>query len=113
MRPRAVGANLHEALQPNLADAGGHAAGLDWCTARAQRIVAAFDAWIAADAFFAGTRCASVERLLVRTTLDAFAVAAAALLVDEHDAVLRPLVDRLPWTGSQAAGVRTMVADSR
>src|SRR5690606_34575098 len=43
--------------------------------------------------------------------LDALAVAAAARLVDQYDAVLRPLVDGLARAGGEAGGVGAVVAD--
>src|SRR5262249_58849663 len=50
--------------------------------------------------------------LLVRTGLDAVAVAAAALLVDQDDAVLLALVDGLAGTRLNTGRVRAVVADA-
>src|SRR3970282_1496025 len=102
VRPAALGVQRHESLQADLARAGGHAARLHG-HAVAERVVA-LDARVAGDAFLAHAGGRPVHRLLVWAGLDALAVAAAARLVDEHDAVLRALVDRLARTGGQAGG---------
>src|SRR3989475_2646007 len=44
--------------------------------------------------------------LLVRTLLHALLVPPAPVLVDQHDPVLRPLVDGLPGTRRQAPRIR-------
>jgi hypothetical protein len=51
--------------------------------------------------------------LLVRAAGDAVAQTFAALMIDQHHAVLVPLEDRLPGAGRQAPGVGTMVTDPR
>ncbi len=51
--------------------------------------------------------------LLVRTTGDTEAPAAALVLVHEHDAVLRPLVQRPRGARGDARGVEAVVADPR
>jgi hypothetical protein len=74
--------------------------------------VVALDARVAAHAFFADLRRAAIHRLLVRALLHAFTVAAAALLVDEHNAVFFTLVDRLARAGGQTGGIGAVVADA-
>src|SRR3972149_1683366 len=95
--PAPVGPDLDQALQPDLADAGGHAARLHR-QAVGQR-VAALDTGVAGDALLRSARGRAVYGLLVRASLHALAIAAAALLGDEDDAVLRALVDRLTGAG--------------
>ena len=53
------------------------------------------------------------EDLLVRAGLRRTPVAAAAALVDQHDAVLGPLVDRAARAGGQAGRIGAVVADPR
>ena len=50
--------------------------------------------------------------LLVRASLHAFAISSATALIDQHDAVLGPLVDRLSRARSQARGIGAVIADS-
>ncbi len=78
--------------------------------AHASRLVALLDSGEAEDALLGDASGVVVEDLLVRAGLVADAVAAAAFLVDEHDAVLRSLVDRLARAGLQARGVGAVVA---
>ena len=52
-------------------------------------------------------------RFLVGAGFHALAIAAAALLVDEHDAVFGPLVDRVARAGGEAGGIDAMIADAR
>src|ERR1700730_16493725 len=75
--------------------------------------VPAFEPRVAGDAFLGRAGIAVVHRLLVGTRLDAFPVAAAALLIDQDDSVLLALVDRLAWAGGEARGVAAVIADSR
>ena len=108
-RPQAVLPDAHQALHPNLAHAGGH-------TARFHRLapgqrVLPFDARIARDALLRDARGAPIHRLFVGALFHALLVAAAAVLVDQHDPVFGALVDRLPGAGRQAAGIRAVVAD--
>ena len=109
--PGAVLVHFDEALQADMADAGGHAAGLHGQALAV--LVPAFDAGEAGDAFLAGAGGAAVEALLVRAGFQAFAVAAATLLVDEHDAVFGAFVDGVARAGSEAGGIGAMVADPR
>ncbi len=55
----------------------------------------------------------AVEALFVRTGLQAFAVTATALLVDEHDAVFGALVNGIARAGSEAGGIGAVITDSR
>ena len=81
--------------------------------ARAGHRQALLDARIAEDALL-GLRDALVEvDLLVRTGGDAVAIAPAALLVDQHDAVLLALVDGVARARREAGGVVAVVADPR
>src|SRR5262249_55928878 len=89
-----------------------HAARLARDTVGPEGFIPAFDARVAADALLAGSGRSPVESLLVRAALDALAIAAATLLVDQDDAILGPLVDRLTRARSQAAGVGAVVADA-
>src|SRR5512135_1198543 len=107
--PETVLPDAHQALHPDLADAGGH-------TARFHRLdpgqgVFAFNPRIARDALLADARRAAVHRLLERALFHALLVPAAPVLVDQHDAVFRPLVDRLARAGRQAARIGAVVAD--
>src|SRR5512135_3698594 len=107
--PETVLPDAHQALHPDLADAGGH-------TARFHRLapgqgVFAFDPRITRDALLADARRASVHRLLERALFHALLVPAASVLVDQHDAVFRPLVDRLPRAGCQAPRIGAVVAN--
>src|SRR5688500_818140 len=109
LRPQAVFADAHEALHANLAHAGAHAARFHRLAAR-QRILA-FDPGIAGNALLAHPRGPPVHRLLKRALLHALLVPAAAVLVDQHDPILRPFVDGLPGTGRQTPGIRAVVTD--
>src|SRR5262245_600721 len=107
--PLAVLPDPDEPLEPDLADARRHAPGL-----RRPALgvgVAPLQAREAGDALLRDPRRAPVHRLLVRAGLDALAIAAAALLVDQHDPVLGTLVDRLARTGGETGGVGAVVAD--
>ncbi len=109
--PGAVLVELDQPLQPDLADAGRHAAGLHRHAARLG--IGALDPRVAGDALLRHPRVAAVHGLLVGAGLHALAVAAALLLVDQHDAVLGPLVDRLARAGGEAGRVGAVVADAR
>src|SRR6185312_5375082 len=99
------------ALHPDLADAR-RVAAADHRPAFAERILA-FEPRIAGDAFLRGAALRVVHRLFVRTGLDAGAVAAAAMLIDQHDAVFLALVDRLVRARRQARRVGALIADPR
>src|SRR5262249_24570292 len=71
-----------------------------------------FQARKTADALFAGLRGGAIHRLLVRTALHAFAIATAAFLVDEHDAVFGALVDGLARARAQTARISAVIADA-
>src|SRR2546430_5629450 len=73
--------------------------------------VLAFHSGIARNALLAHARGAPIHRLLVRTLLHALLVPPAPVLVDQHDPVLRPLVDGLPGTRCQAPRIRAVVTD--
>ena len=109
--PGAVLVHFDEALQANMADAGGHAAGLH--RQALAMLVPAFDAGEAGDAFLAGAGGAAVEALFVRTGFQAFAVTAATLLVDKDDAVFGALVNGVARAGSEAGGIGAVVTDPR
>src|SRR5262249_46451456 len=111
--PGAVRGDRDQGLESDLADAGRHAPGLARPAVRAQALVPPLDPRIAADAFLAGPGRAAVHDFLVRAALDALAIAPATLLVNQDDAVLGPLVDRLAGAGGQAGGVGAVVADPR
>ncbi len=96
-----LAAGGQKAVQADLADAG-----LD-----AQGDLALLDPRVAADALFADPRDDVEEDLLVGTGADALLVAAAALLVDQDDAVLVAFVDRLARAGREAGRVVAVVAD--
>ncbi len=83
-----------ETLQADLADAGD----------RALRLAAVLDRGVTADALLRHARDRVEERLLVRAPLDTLAVATAAVLVDQHNAVLGPLIDRLARAAARQAG---------
>ena len=92
--PGAVFVDVDQPLKPDFPDAGGHAAGFHRITIGDR--VFPFDPGIAADAFFGDPRFPSEHGFLVRAAFDAFAVAAATLLIDQDDPVFRPLVDGTP-----------------
>src|SRR5699024_5054813 len=70
------------------------------------------DARIAERAFL-GLAGAVVEvDLLVRAAGDAHPPAAAGVLIDQHDAVLLPLVDRTRGARGHAGGVEAVLADA-
>src|SRR5206468_5854594 len=75
--------------------------------------VLAFHSRIARNALLTHPRRAPVHRLLVRTLLHALLVPPAPVLVDQHDPVLRPLVDGLPGTRRETPRIRAVVADPR
>src|SRR3989344_3724945 len=80
---------------------------------RAGRRQTLFDPRITEDALL-GLLGDGVEvDLLVRAGGDAMLVTAAALLVDEHDAVFLALVNRLARTGGETGRIGAMVADAR
>src|SRR5262245_25878540 len=109
--PRAVCVHLHETLETDVADTGGHATRLHRQTSAL--LVAAFDTREATDALLARARRTPVETLLVRTSLHALAVAAALLLVNQHDAVLGALVNGVPRARRKASWIGAMIANSR
>ena len=109
LRPQAVFADAYQALHADLPHAGAHAARFHRLAAR-QRILA-FDPGIAGNALLAHPRGPSVHRLLKRALLDALLIAPASVLVDQHDPVLRPLIDGLSGTGRQTSGVGAVVTD--
>src|SRR6187399_2002540 len=79
----------------------------------ARRRLPAFEAWIAQDALL-GLPGRPVEvSLLVGAARYAHAPGAAALLADQHHAVLAALVNCPLGAGSHAARIETMVADPR
>src|SRR5215510_1488572 len=105
--PQPVLADAHQALHADLPHTGRH-------TARLHRLapgqgVFAFNARITRDALLAHARRAPVHRLLEGALLHALLIPAAAVLVDQHDAVFRPLVDRLARTGRKAPRIRAVV----
>src|SRR5262249_46835380 len=103
-------------LQHQLVDrrAGGVGAAGGSGAARALRgagvDLALLQARVAEDAFLTLAEHFVEIDLLVGTGLDAVAVASAALLVDQDDAVLLALVDGLAGTRLHAGGVRAVVA---
>src|SRR5207245_11555189 len=108
LRPQADLPDLTEALQPDLAHARRHAPRLHRLAPR--QGVFAFHPRIARNALLADAGGAPVHRLLVRTLLHALLVPPAPVLVDQHDPVLRPLVDGLPGTRRPAPPLRALVA---
>src|SRR6476620_1699259 len=109
LRPQAVFADAYQALHADLPHAGAHAARFHRLAAR--QWILAFDPGIAGNALLAHPRGPSVHRLLKRALLDALLIAPASVLVDQHDPVLRPLIDGLSGTGRQTAGVGAVVTD--
>ena len=102
-RLHAVGVVEHEAEVADAPDAG----------LRADRRLADLDPRVAERALL-GLAGAVVEvDLLVRAARDAVAPAAAAVLVDEHDAVLLALVHRARRARGDAGGVQAVLADPR
>src|SRR5207302_5035043 len=93
----------------DLAHARRHAPGLHRLPAR-QRILALHPR-IARYALLAHPRRAPVHRLLIGTLLHALLIAPAPVLVDQHDPILRALVDRLARTGRQTPRIRAVIAD--
>src|SRR3972149_2444781 len=88
---------------PDLSDAVSHASRLD----------PHLDRRIAEDALLRDPGAVVVHDPLVGTRPDAFPVPAAALLVDEDEAVLLAFVDRLPRARRDARRVRAVHADPR
>src|SRR5262245_26266400 len=109
-RPRAVALHPDQALHAHLTDARGHAARFHRETVGLG--IAPLDPWIATDALLADASGRSIHRLLVGAGLDALAIAAAPLLVDQHDPVLRPLVDRVARTRGEACGIAAVIAEA-
>src|SRR5207249_8730350 len=107
--PQPVLADLVEPLHADLAHARRHAPGLHRLAAR-QRILALYPR-IARDALLAHPRRAPVHRLLIGALLHTFLIAPAPVLVDQHDPVLRALIDRLARTGRQTPRIRAVIAD--
>src|SRR3989338_3155259 len=103
LRPEAVPADAHQALHADLAHAGRHAAGFHRLPAR--QGVLALDARIAGEALLRHPGRPPVHRLLEGALLHALLIAPAAVLVDQHDAVLRPLIDGLARAGRQTARI--------
>src|SRR2546427_268378 len=99
LRPQAVLANAIQPLQADLAHARRHAPRLHRLAPR--QGVFAFHSGIARNALLAHSGRAPIHRLLVRTLLHALLVPPAPVLVDQHDPVLPPLVDRLPGAPSR------------
>src|SRR5262245_35602050 len=94
-----------------MADASSHTSGLH--RQAASVLVPPFDTRETSDTLLARACCATVQALLVGTSLQAFAISPATLLVDQHDAILGPLVDRVPRACGKAGRVRTVIANSR
>src|SRR5262249_32569597 len=109
--PGAVLVHLHQALQTDVPDARRHAAGLH--RQAPSLLVAAFDARGARAAFLRRARHAAVVGLFVGASFHAFAIATAALLIDEHDAVLGAFVNRVARAGCQARRIAAMIANAR
>ena len=109
--PGAILIDLDQALEPNVPDARGHATRLH--RQSAPMLVSSFDPREAANALLTGPGGAAVKALLVGACFEAFAVTAAAFLIDEDDAVFGPLVDRVARAGRQAGRVRAVIADAR
>src|SRR3989304_3929424 len=110
VHPGAIGGDVHQAVEADLARADRHAACFHGHTFGEG--IRAFNPRITGDAFLAGARCAAIHRLLVRALLNALAVTAAARLVDQHDAILGALIDRLARAGRSASRVSAVVADA-
>lgn len=108
-RPETVLTDAHQTLHTDLSDAGSHTARFHRL-ATGQRVLP-FDTRIARDALFRHACGATIHRLLERALLHALLVPAATILVDQHNAVFRPLVDRLARAGCQAAWIRAVVAN--
>ncbi len=108
--PGAVPVHLDEALEADLADAGGHAARLHRLAAALW--VLSLDPRVAGDAFLRDPGVAPIHDLFIGARLHTLAVAPAPFLVDKDDAVLGALVDRLARAGRQAAGIGAVVADA-
>src|SRR5438067_401556 len=106
--PNAIGIHFDQPLQTDLSHARRHATGFQGDAVGTQGFILAFDERETADALFARPGCAAVHGLLVRAALDALAITPATLLVDQDNAILGPLVNRLPGTRTQAAGVGAM-----
>src|SRR5262249_35058586 len=77
--PSAVPVHLAHTLAANVADAGGHAAGLH--RQPPAMLVASFDTREAGNALFTGAGGAAVETLLIGAGLEAFSIPSAPLLV--------------------------------
>src|SRR5690606_12763376 len=80
---------------------------------RADRRLPGLDARIAEDALLRLSGGPVVVDLLVGAPRDAHAPAAAFLLVDQDDAVFRPLVDRSARAGSETGRVEAVLAQPR
>ena len=79
---------------------------------KALRLKSGLDLWETSNAFFGG-RCHRVEKdLLVRAAPNTFLIAAAPALINEHDAVLGPFVDRAAGTRRQTSRISAVVADA-
>src|SRR5690606_28721325 len=98
-----VGIVQSDAQIAGAADAGFRAHGWRPC----------FDARIAEDALLGCARRPVVVDLLVGTSGDAHAPAAALFLIDQDDAVFLALVDRARWTGGRARRVQAVLAKPR
>ncbi len=107
--PQAVVPDAHQALHPNLADAGRHTARLHRLPA-GQRVFA-FDPWIAGDTLLTHPRRAPIHRFLKGTLLHTLLVPPAPILVNQDNPILRPFVDGLPRTGCQTARIGTVVTN--
>src|SRR5512139_1264061 len=108
--PQAILPDPHEALHADLADARRHTARFHRLAAR-ERILA-FDPGITGDTLLADPGRPPIHGFLIRTLLDTFLIPPAPVLVDQDDAVFRPLVNGLPGTGRQAAGIGAVIADA-
>src|SRR5205807_7160251 len=101
--------DLVEALHADLAHARRHAPGLHRLAPR-QRILALHPR-IARNTLLGDAGGAPVHRLLIGALLHTLLIAPAPVLVDQHDPVLRALVDRLARTGRQTPRIRAVIAD--
>ena len=110
MRPLTVATDLDQTLQTDLANTGRHTTRLHLIAFR-QRIET-LNTGITGDTFLGDPCRTAKHRLLVRTLLYTLLISTTTALVDQNDAVLLALVDRLPRTRRQTARIRAMVTDA-
>src|SRR3989338_3576452 len=109
-RPLSALLHFDQTLQPNLSNARRHTTGFHGVAMALG--VFSFNTRKTTNTLFADPRGGPVHRFFIRTGFHTFPVPTASLLIDENDAVFRPFVNSVPWTGRQTPRIGAVITNA-